>query len=322
MNTTTFPKSVILKISAFIELTRPFSYPIPIAGGLVGAIVALGYYPGALILLPAIILPLLGYSAGQIMNDYIDCHSDELNAPHRPIPSGKITRKEALTMAGVLFMIFIVASLLVNFYAGAITIIAAILAASYSLLKKYGGVANIIFPVITSLIAPYASLVITGTIPPAVVLISVTIFFFDLGMNIIGTFKDIEGDKASGVCTLPVRIGLFNAAIIVAITSIISMLFAFMPYYSGYLKADYFIILGIAFIFTAKSRISLLKDPTPSTGYKALKDSRISLILLYSSFIAGVIPLQLSIMMVVALIGFVVLLQNHVLEEQPDLKVA
>ncbi len=321
MNMTTFQKSVISKIIAFIELTRPFSYPIPIAGGLVGALVAAGHNPGAVILLPAIVLPLLGYSAGQIMNDYIDRHSDEFNAPHRPIPSGRITPKEALTMAGALYVIFIIASLLINFYAGAITIIAVIFAASYSLLKKFGGVANIIFPVITSLIAPYASLVTTGTIPPAVVLIAVTIFFYDLGMNIIGTFKDIEGDRISGVCTLPVRIGPYRAAVIVAVASAISIIIAFMPYYFGYLKAGYFIPLFIALIFTIKSRFSLLKDPTSSTGYKALKDSRIGLIVLYSSFIAGALPLRSSITLVLVLIGIVVFAQNHVLEEQPDLKV-
>lgn len=321
MNSTALKRSVIMKIMAFIELTRPFSYPIPIAGGLVGALVAIGHNPGALILLPAIILPVLGYSAGQIMNDYIDRHSDEFNAPHRPIPSGRITPKEALTMAGVIYGIFIFASLLINLYAGAITIIAIILAASYSILKKFGGIANIIFPVITSLIAPYASIVTTGTVPPAVVLIAVTIFFYDLGMNIIGTFKDIEGDRTTGVCTLPIRIGPLNAAIVVGVASVISMIIAFMPYYFGYLKADYFLLLSIALILTIKSRISLLRDPTPSTGYKALKDSRICLIVLYSSFIAGVIPLRSSITIVTVLIGIVVLLQNYVLEEQPNLRV-
>jgi 4-hydroxybenzoate polyprenyltransferase/geranylgeranylglycerol-phosphate geranylgeranyltransferase len=320
MNTKSI-KIVLKKIVAFIELTRPFNYLVPVAGGLSGAIVAMGSNPGAMKLLPVIGLCLMGYMAGQIMNDYIDRHVDEYNAPHRPIPSKRISPKEALTCAALIYGIFTIASFTINFFAGAITIIALILAASYSILKKYGVIANMIFPVIISLIAPYASLVTTGTIPPAVVLIAVTIFFYDFGMNIIGTFKDIEGDKAAGVCTLPVRIGPFMAAVIVAIASVISMMIAFMPYYLGYLKADYFILLGIALIFTLKSRISLLKNPTPSTGYKALKDSRIGLIVLYSSFIAGIIPLRSSIMLIAGLIGIVALLQNYVLEEQHNLDV-
>lgn len=312
---------VLMKIVAFIELTRPFNYLVPVSGTLAGALVAVGYNPGALKLLPAIILQLVGYSGGQIMNDYIDRNSDKINAPHRPIPSGRITPKEALNVTALIYVIFILASFHINFYAGIITIIQVTLAASYSLLKKYGVIANLIFPVIMSLIAPYAALITTNTIPPAVVLISITMFFYDIGMNIIGTFKDMDGDKATGVLTLPVRIGPFRAAVVVAVVSTISMIIAFLPYYMGYIRVDYLLLLGIAFIFTLKSRISLLKDPTQSTGYKALKDSRIGFIVLYCSFIAGILPLKSSIILIVGLIVTVTFLQNYILEEQPNLKV-
>lgn len=319
MNETIAKKIRLMKILAFIELTRPFNYLVPVAGGLTGAVVAMGYDFEIWKLLPAIVLPLLGYSAGQIINDYIDRHSDELNAPHRPIPSKRITPQEALSSAALIYGIFVFASFSINFYAGLITITALILAASYSFLKKYGILANMIFPVIMSLIAPYASIVTTDMIPPVVVLIAITIFFYDFGMNIIGTFKDIEGDKATGVNTLPVRVGPFKAAVIVAEVSLISLIFAFVPYLLGYLNPDYLIILGIVLIFTLKSRISLLNDPTPSTGYKALKDSRIGLIILYTSFIAGVHPLIPSLLLVVGFIAVLVLLQNYILEEQPNL---
>ncbi len=38
------------------------------------------------------------------MNDVIDIESDKVNSPHRPIPSGKVTKNEAAIFSVVLFL--------------------------------------------------------------------------------------------------------------------------------------------------------------------------------------------------------------------------
>ena len=51
-----------------------------------------------------------------VINDYYDYEIDKINRPKRPLPSGKISKKNALIYAVILFTIANIIALYLNFY--------------------------------------------------------------------------------------------------------------------------------------------------------------------------------------------------------------
>lgn len=94
------------KIKSFIELFRPFTSFLISLAVLVAAFVDAGFrafsMPPVLI---AVFAVFLFGSAGNALNDYFDREIDKKNHPERPIPSGRITEKEALTASILMFLI-------------------------------------------------------------------------------------------------------------------------------------------------------------------------------------------------------------------------
>ena len=90
-------------LGAWLELVRPpnlFTVPGDI---LVGAALAGVATQSVLPLLAAVVVSLLLYSSGLILNDFADRHADARERPGRPIPSGRVDATDACAVA-VAFM--------------------------------------------------------------------------------------------------------------------------------------------------------------------------------------------------------------------------
>ena len=87
----------------FIEILRPSVCVLSISAVFVGAVVSdfLTLIP----LLVAMIVAFLVAGAGNTLNDYFDYESDKINKPHRPIPSGRISKNIVLKYTFFLFTI-------------------------------------------------------------------------------------------------------------------------------------------------------------------------------------------------------------------------
>ncbi|MEM4582002.1 MAG: UbiA family prenyltransferase, partial [Candidatus Korarchaeum sp.] len=88
------------KLKAYIELSRPKNAFMSILGAATGWVNSTGTYDWKFPL--TCLIPPLILMAGNAINDYFDAPVDAINKPHRPIPSGKISRREALTFYVIL----------------------------------------------------------------------------------------------------------------------------------------------------------------------------------------------------------------------------
>lgn len=78
-------------------------------------------------------------SAGCVMNDYVDCSIDRLveRTKKRPLPTGLITKKDALILLLILFIILALIVLNLNFFTILLSLIALLLSGIYPYLKRY-----------------------------------------------------------------------------------------------------------------------------------------------------------------------------------------
>ena len=167
----------------------------------------------------------------QAVNDWFDRHVDAINEPNRPIPSGRIPGNWGLRIA----ITGTILSLLVAWATGpwvlAATSLGLVCAWIYSApplrLKAAGwwgpGLVALTYEGLTWFTG---ASVMLGALPSVEVLIILGLYSFGAhGIMTLNDFKAVEGDIATGVRSLPVVLGVRNAArlacIVMAVPQII-----------------------------------------------------------------------------------------------------
>jgi 4-hydroxybenzoate polyprenyltransferase len=100
------------RAQTYAQLVRLPNVPTALADVCLGALAA-GALPGRWLSF-ALLLPASAclYCAGMVWNDFFDVEQDRRERPFRPIPSGRVTRREAARLGGVLLAAGVVLALL------------------------------------------------------------------------------------------------------------------------------------------------------------------------------------------------------------------
>jgi chlorophyll/bacteriochlorophyll a synthase len=166
----------------------------------------------------------------QAVNDWFDRHVDAINEPNRPIPSGRIAGNWGLRIA----LLGTLLSLLVAWATGpwvlAGTGLGLVCAWIYSApplrMKADGwwGPALVAFTY-EGLTWFTGASVMLGALPPVHVLIILGLYSFGAhGIMTLNDFKAVEGDRATGVRSLPVLLGVANAARLACVVMAVSQM--------------------------------------------------------------------------------------------------
>ena len=157
-------------------------------------------------------------AASQAVNDWYDRHVDSINEPNRPIPSGRIPGRWGFYL-GVFWS---VASLglgaLLGTWAFVATVVAVGLAWLYSAppvrFKEDGWSGPAVVGIAYEGVAWFTgAAVIVAALPGPYILAAVLLYSLGAhGIMTLNDFKAIEGDRVSGVRSLPVRLGVEKAA--------------------------------------------------------------------------------------------------------------
>ncbi|NDJ63273.1 MAG: chlorophyll synthase ChlG [Chloroflexi bacterium] len=158
----------------------------------------------------------------QVINDYCDREVDAINEPDRLIPSGQIS----LTQVMVTIIALIVLGLAIGFFLGGniplLVVIGLFLAIAYSApplrAKRNGWYGNALAAISYEGLAWLAGHLTFAALTPASVLIAVLYSFGTHGIMSINDYKSIDGDRASGINSIPVLYGPKRAAWLIVIT--------------------------------------------------------------------------------------------------------
>lgn len=169
----------------------------------------------------------------QMVNDWFDRHVDAINEPHRPVPSGRLPGRSGLVLAiaGTLLSAF-VGSLLgaAGFVA---TLVGLALAWAYSApplrLKRNGWLGNLACGLCYEGLAwvTGAAVMLDGRTPGAPILAMALLYSLGAhGIMTLNDFKSMDGDRVSGVGSLPVLLGAPRAAVLASVTILVPQLVA------------------------------------------------------------------------------------------------
>ena len=207
-------------LSAVVELLKPITWFAPMwafsCGVVSTGLPAHDRWP--MIAAGVLLTGPLVCGTSQAVNDWFDRHVDAINEPNRPIPSGRIPGRWGLTIAiGWTVVSMIVATALGPWGFGAAALGMG-LAWAYSApplrLKRNGWWGN------TAVAACYEGLpwftgaaVMAAARPDWPILVIAVLYSAGAhGIMTLNDFKSVDGDRATGIGSLPVRLGVENAA--------------------------------------------------------------------------------------------------------------
>lgn len=156
----------------------------------------------------------------QAVNDWFDRHVDAINEPDRPIPSGRIGGRWGLYIA----IGWTVLSLAVAAFTGRWVLIATVFglacAWAYSAppfrLKTSGWIGPAVVGLTYEGLSWFTgAAVMAGSLPPVHVLVILVLYSIGAhGIMTLNDFKAVEGDRATGLRSLPVVLGERPAALL------------------------------------------------------------------------------------------------------------
>jgi geranylgeranylglycerol-phosphate geranylgeranyltransferase len=211
-----------------------------------------------------------------IHNDIIDLEIDKINAPHRSLPSGRVTVKQATIFAIGLF-IFGTGAGIAQLKAASITIMFATLVLSmlYNVkIKKTGFLGNIVVGFTATSAFLYGDAVSAGWDnfwPPGAWTASIYLFLISALLNtsreVCKGIMDTEGDEEYGVMTIAVRYGKPFASKLVIFILFLALVVAWISVFVSEVFGWVFVLAIIAFIpLILMVGIPLLKDPDYQTA--------------------------------------------------------
>jgi geranylgeranylglycerol-phosphate geranylgeranyltransferase len=197
-------------MNPFLDITRPNVCILSILGIIVGSIVTGAIYHPFLVIL-AVVAATLITAAGNVINDFFDHEADSHNAPGRPIPSGKLSRKSALYYAVILNIIGLVFSSLITLDFLILALINTGVLFVYAWkLKKLPFVGNLSVSYLSASTFLASGLIIgtfSGLWGSAILILALISLFGTLSREIFKDIQDMEGDKRINARTLPILYG-------------------------------------------------------------------------------------------------------------------
>ncbi len=209
-----------------LELLKPVTWFPPMWAFLCGVVSSgvpvgdrIGFLVGGLLLAGPLVC-----GTSQAVNDWFDRHVDAINEPNRPIPSGRIPGRWGLGIAITGTLVALAESALLGRWVLAAAVVGLVLAWIYSAPPVRAKASGWWGPLVVAL--SYEGLswftgaaVMAGGLPRAPVLAVLLLYALGAhGIMVLNDFKAVEGDKATGVRSLPATLGVARAALIACAT--------------------------------------------------------------------------------------------------------
>ena len=270
------------KIKAHIEILDPVTW-ISVFPCLAGGVMASGAMQPTVhdyLLLTALFLLYgpRGTGLSQSVNDYYDLELDRVNEPTRPIPSGRLTEKEAIWNWSI---VLVVATLLSTWlgthiggprgmvFASALftgLFVGYIYSAPPLKLKKNILLSAPAVGLSYGFITWLSANALFSEIRPEVIWLAGLNFFMAVALIIMNDFKSKEGDAKGGMKSLAVMIGSkYTFLVAFIIIDLVFAVFAWLTWSWGFHILMYFILVSLAInIFI---QVPLYSDPKTGASF-------------------------------------------------------
>lgn len=273
-------------IFAIWRLSRPINCVITALSVIVAAIIT-----GPIQNLPAVVLAsisaMLIAAAANTINDVYDLDIDRINKPQRPLPSGKISLRQARLAAISEYASGCLLALFISVPMTAMAILFSLLTWQYAArLKRQPLIGNLAVSLSTGAAFIYGALangfLNEGIVPAAIA------FLFHLAREIIKDLEDMEGDARGGAHTFPLRYGVTAAIRMTHTVFLLLVLVTTYPWLTGSYGNYYMLTVAVGVYPVLAYTAAMLQPANDSKRYNSLSN------LLKADMIVGLLALLLQ----------------------------
>ena len=226
-------------------------------------------YPNGLVVTVFVLGVILMRSAGCVINDYADRHID----PHvsrtreRPLATGHVSPREAVTLFVLLCLIAFVLVLLMNTLTIMLSFVAVLLAMSYPFMKRYTHLPQVYLGTAFGWAIPMAFAAQTGTVPLLAWELFITNVVWVVAYDTLYAMVDREDDLSIGVKSTAILFGQADKMIVAGLYVTTLLLFLWI---GQQIHLGYFYYVGIAIAASlAFYQQWLIKDRQPEKCFQA-----------------------------------------------------
>ncbi len=219
-------------MKVLLELIRPINDVMSAFAVFISGLISAGWHMPLTPVLAASVGTFFASAGGMVINDYFDYDIDLVNKPHRPIPSGQITRRGSLYFCGFLFGGAFVCVLFTNIWCIIVGIPAVLLIILYSWkLKRTLFVGNIVVALLSALALLYGGIATGST--QLVSILALIAFFASVSREMAKDIEDVEGDRLGGSKSMPVILGVDITVQIAGVFLALAVASSVLPYVYG-----------------------------------------------------------------------------------------
>jgi geranylgeranylglycerol-phosphate geranylgeranyltransferase len=215
----------------------------------------------------------LATGAGNAINDYYDIEIDRINKPERPIPSGRISKSQALFFSILFFALGTLIAFFINIICGIIALFNSLLLIYYAAtLKRTVLIGNLSIGYLTGSTFLFGGAVFyTNGGIEAVSILFLLATLATIAREIVKDIEDIEGDKQDGASTLAISIGPEKASYLASSIGFLAVLASPLPYLQSLLTMRYLAVVLIADILFFVAVVAILREKKPAKSSKLFK---------------------------------------------------
>jgi 4-hydroxybenzoate polyprenyltransferase len=244
------------------------------------------------------------YLAGVVFNDYFDIEIDKKERPTRPLPSGKISKRKALTIAILSIITANVLSLAISWTSFIVVAILTIIIIAYDCRLKHNtitgpitmGLARFV-NVILGASPAFPMLLLSGVSIKMLLFAGTSLFLYVVAISILSKIE-VSGKATNVIIAFSFSI-VFVVIASIAIAGII-----------GIFQAAAFAnlaLFSIIMIITFRPILRGLDNLTPGDIQNIIKNMIISIIILDSVFVSGIIGLNYGLATLLLIIPSILL---------------
>ncbi len=251
------------RLLGFLRLLR---FELPFAAGVcvvLGQFLALDSVPPLHEIVPGFVSIFFISATALILNDYFDLEIDRINAPHRPLPSGMVSKQDVLVLSFVVAFLGLMASALISLTALIMLFVVWIIGVLYNWRFKRSGLAgNLMVSFSVGMTFVFGGVSVGQPANIHVWWFGAIAFLMDLGEEIAADAMDIEGDKIIGSRSLAIVYGRERALRTSAVVFGALILVSLVPFALARIPSIYLIPILIMDIVILYSTVRLLNPTT------------------------------------------------------------
>ena len=236
---------------------------------LVAETIGLGRLPPAVEGVFGFLTAFLLLAGTMVFNDIQDLHVDRVNSPDRPIPSGKVTIRQAYMISVVFSSLALIFSLVLGVLTFLTALAALALMAYYNTRgKRTGLLGNAVVSFNVALPFFFGGLAV-NSLRPLLFIFFLLAFLANTAREVAKGIADVAGDSSKGIMTIAVTQGPKRAAQLAAMFFVVAVLLSFLaPIFDQKVSLFYYpgvVIADLGFLY---SSYRLMHDPTPASVRK------------------------------------------------------